>query len=624
MGDHKVSSLDKEKHTQFVGHLLNDIQALEEMLEKGMIEDGITRIGAEQEFCLLTDNWRPAKNSEEILAQLEDKHFTTEIARYNLEINLDPIELKGDCFTKVEEQLRVLLNKVLDKAEEFDTKILLTGILPTIAKSELIFDYMTPNPRYWTLNEMAKRLRGSDFELRIRGIDELSIVHDSVLFEACNTSFQMHLQISPGDFIPSYNWAQAISGPVLGVSTNSPLLLGRELWSETRIALFQQSIDTRSSSYALKDQQARVTFGDSWAYGAASDFFKNEIARYRVLMAREIEGNSVEELRNGGIPKLQALCTHNGTIYRWNRPCYGVGGGKPHLRIENRYIPAGPTVLDEMANFAFWVGLMVGRPEKYNDMAAVMDFRDAKSNFIKAARTGKESVMFWEGDLFSVRDLVTKHFLPIAYNGLNQVNIDKADIDRLLGVIEGRAVGITGSQWSVREYRNFRKSKRRDDALQALTKSMYTHQFEGKPVHEWPIEETPGETHESATTIEHIMSTQLFTVNENDLAELALKIMRWKSINHLPVENDSGNLCGLLTMTHIERFNAREGKQDNPRVSEIMTSHVMTTSPNTTIKEAIYIMKKREIGCLPVVQNDHLVGIVTVPDLIEFDDDQRA
>ena len=196
---------------------------------------------------------------------------------------------------------------------------------------------MTQSPRYWAMNEVIKKARGSDITLKIRGVDELLVTHDSVLFEACNTSFQLHLQIDPKDFTSSYNWAQAITGPVLSISANSPLLLGRELWSETRIALFQQSIDTRNASYALKNQEARVSFGNQWSKGSAADIFKNDLANHKILLAREIEQNALDELDQGTIPKLDALCLNNGTLYRWNRPCYGVGGGKPHLRIENRY-----------------------------------------------------------------------------------------------------------------------------------------------------------------------------------------------------------------------------------------------------------------------------------------------
>lgn len=618
MGEHSVNSAtDKEIRLTFIKHLLNDIKALELLVEQGLIEKNISRIGAEQEFCLVTDNWRPSKKGADILKILDDSHFTTELARYNLEINLDPFELQGDCFSLVENQLKSLIAKAKEAADKYDNKVILTGILPTISKMELKFDYMTPDPRYWAMNNMMKKQKGGDFELRLRGVDELSIIHDSVLFEACNTSFQMHLQIAPDDFISSYNWAQAISGPVLGISTNSPLLLGRELWSETRIALFQQSIDTRNSSYALKDQKARVNFGDNWAEGSVAEIFKNDIAQHKVLLAQEIKTNSLEDLKAGNIPKLQALCLNNSTIYRWNRPCYGVGNGKAHLRIENRYIPAGPSLIDEMANFAFWVGLMVGRPAEYDDMASIMDFRETKANFVKAARTGKESVQNWMGKLVSVRDLILDDLLPIAKQGLKKAAIDQKDIDRLLGIVEARAKGVTGSQWKIKRYRQLRKTMKQDVALLALTKTIYENQQDDLPVHLWPLAETQPETHEAAHQVGHIMSTQLFTVNENDLAELATSVMKWKGIKHVPVEDNTGNLSGLLTRTHMKR----EGADYNDIVANIMTRDVLTVQPETEIKEAIKIMKKNEYGCLPVVYKNHLVGIITINDVIPFDHD---
>lgn len=624
MGDHLVKSItEKETRTEFMRHLLNDIKSLEIMLEKGMIESGVSRIGAEQEFCLISKNWRPEKNAEEILKEIKDPHFTTELARFNMEINLDPVELKGDCFEVVHDQLNKLLTKCKTHAEKRDTLILLTGILPTISKTELAFDYMTPQPRYWFLNEMVKGLRGSDFHLHIKGVDELSITHDSVLMEACNTSFQMHLQVEPEDFVDSYNWAQAISGPVLGVCANSPLLLGRELWNETRIALFQQSIDTRITSYALKDQVSRVSFGDSWESGTAADVFKNDIAQHKVILARPLEHDSLQELEKGNIPKLEALNIHNGTIYRWNRACYGVGGGKPHLRIENRYIPAGPTMIDQMANFAFWVGLMMGRSESYN-LTSSMDFRDIKSNFIKVARTGKESVLKWRGRRVSVRDLVTRELLPIAKEGLDKMKIDHETSTKLLAIIEQRAVGETGAQWSISNFRKLKQTMKQDDALLALTKTMYQYQQTERPVHEWPEAPDQTNTHEFADQIGHIMSTRLFTVFEDDLAEMATQIMEWKNIHHVPVENKAGEITGLLTWTHMERFKEKNEYDKDACVSDIMASDIFLGYPEMKIKDAIVMMKQNEIGCLPIVHNQHLIGIVTIKDLIQFDNDQRA
>ncbi|PKV51859.1 CBS domain protein [Aquimarina sp. MAR_2010_214] len=621
MGEHNVhSSTDQRNRAEFIKHLLDDIKALEIMIEQDLIEKDIVRIGAEQEFCLVNSNWRPAKNAEEILKAINDTHFTTELAKYNLEINLDPLELKKDCFSQVENELNQLLTKAKVKAAQFDTKIVLTGILPTIRKRHLELEYMTSNPRYSALNDTLRTQRGTDFELHIRNVDELSIHHNSVLFEACNTSFQMHLQIPPQDFVSSYNWAQAISGPVLGLCTNSPLLFGRELWSETRIALFRQSMDIRSSSYALKDRGARVSFSNEWASGSVVEIFKNDIAQHRVVLSRDIATNSLSELKKGNIPKLQALSLHNGTVYRWNRPCYGVGGGKAHVRIENRYIPSGPTTLDEIANFAFWAGLMIGRPSKFDNMSNCMDFRDAKGNFIKAARNGKDAILSWMGSPISIQDLVIKELLPIAYSGLEKANVDTNDIERFLGIIEKRAKGITASDWNIRSYRSFQKNMKKDDALRTLTETIYQNQQGELPGHEWPILKTkPSKKHKKASLVGHIMSTKLFTVDKYDLANLATSIMKWKNIHHVPVENKPGKLCGLLTWNHVKNIQDQKKNSDNCSVSDIMVKEVITVQPKTTISKAIQIMKKHEIGCLPVIQKEDLVGIITIKDIIAFD-----
>ena len=465
---------------------------------------------------------------------------------------------------------------------------------------------------------MVKAHRGADFALHMMGVDELFITHDTVLFEACNTSFQMHLQMRPQDFVSNYNWAQTIAGPVLGLCTNSPLLLGRELWSETRIALFQQSMDTRTSSYALKDQQARVTFGDQWESGTVADIYKNDIAGYKIILAKEIKNDSLNELEKGRVPRLEALNLHNGSIYRWNRPCYGIGNGKAHLRIENRYIPAGPSLLDEIANFAFWVGVMTGRPHEYKNMSSQMDFRDVKANFIKAARTGKEAVMRWMGNDFLLKDLLSRELLPMAYTGLRSVGVDKEDIERLLKIIDMRIEGFTGSQWQVRSFRNMRRLMKTDDALLALTKAIHNNQKANLPVAEWPVLQVPAQVHEAASLVKHIMSTHLFVIDENDLADLATNIMEWKNIHHMPVTDHRGRLRGLLTWTHMLRN--KEGRNTEQRtVADIMTKNVITVEPQTSINKAIRLMKRNEIGCLPVLHGEDLVGIVTIKDVIAFD-----
>lgn len=623
MGDHKIN-LKSNDHARidFLSHLIDDLKSLEHMFENGMIENDIIRIGAEQEFCLVDEQWRPATNALDILEEINDPHFTTELARYNLEINLDPIKLTGDAFAKVERQIVFLLEKATAAANKHGSKIILTGILPSISKHQLELEYMTPVPRYYALNDLLKEARGGAFKLHLLGVDELSLMHNSVMYEACNTSFQMHLQIDPEDFMSSYNWAQAIAGPVLGVCVNAPLLLGKELWSETRIALFQQSIDTRAVSMARNEKEARVSFGNDWMNGTIVDYYKKEISQFRTLLTKNIEKSASEALKEGVIPKLSALNLLNGTIYRWNRPCYGVGNGKPHIRIENRYIPSGPTVLDEMANFAFWVGLMKGRPKAFDDLPMVMDFRDAKSNFTRAARTGSESIMNWMGKAIPIGELVLNELLPISRAGLEQMNINKADINKYLDVIKARISGRTGSQWMVHNYRNLRKELKPNDALLALTASLHENRQSGDPVSEWPALYDSSSFNSMATKVGHIMTAILVTASATDLGLLTLQYMKWNNIHHLPVVDNNENLVGLITWQHLKQFWDQVHDPNNlMSASEIMVKEVHTVETTTPIKDAIGLMKKHEIGCLPVVQDTQLVGIITIKDLVHLDND---
>ena len=589
------------------------------MLDQRMIEDDIIRIGAEQELCLVNEHWRPAKNAVEIIESINDPHFTSELALYNLEINLDPEEFSGDAFRQQEQQLMAFISKARRVARKHHSRIVLTGILPTISRHELALEYMTPSPRYYALNELLTGVLGSDFRMHFTGVDELSIAHNSMMFEACNTSFQMHLQINPHHFEADYNWAQTIAGPVLGVCTNSPLLLGNELWSETRIALFQQSIDTRKISRYQNKQQPRVAFGSNWVSGSIADFYKKEISKYRILLTKKIERNALEELKAGRIPRLDALNLHNGTIYRWNRPCYGVGNGKPHVRIENRYIPAGPTVADEIANFAFWAGLMKGRPPEYDAMQEKMDFADVKSNFLKAARNGSETIMNWMGKKIPLPLLVLEHLIPIARMGLERMNVDLVDINRYLGMIEARIATQTGAEWISKNYRYLRKRLKTDDALIALTEGLYLSEQKYKSVNEWPHITDLGSFGSRVSSVRHIMSTTLVTADSKDSALLTLQYMKWNNIHHLPVVDKKERLVGLITWSHLKKH--WESVHINGHVvsaSDIMIKDVITVSHVTPIDEAELMMKEKSIGCLPVVQEGHLIGIITNTDLTEL------
>ena len=626
MGEQRLSiARDPESRKKFLKQLLHDVEAIEQMLANNQFETGVSRIGAEQEFCLVDKYFKPSKNALEVLQKVEDTHFTPELARYNLEINLDPFLLKDNCFSKMERHLKRLLKKADDAAQTFNEKIILTGILPSIDFRAVQIEYMTPKQRYEALANIIYELRGEDFELNITGVDELILSHNNILFEACNTSFQCHMQIDPDEFTDMYNWSQMLSGPVLSVCANSPLLIGKELWAETRIPLFQQSIDTRGKGYHLREREQRVTFGNRWIRSVA-DVYKNDIARHTLLFMTNIKKDSLEMLKKGKIPNLEALQLHNGTIYKWNRPCYGVSNGVPHLRIENRYLPSGPTVEDEIANLTFWAGLMSNMPEKYKNIWESIPFEDVKENFYKAAMWGIQSGMVWDGELLSARALILNKLLPMAREGLEKKNINPKDIDKFLGIIEARASNYaTGSRWIVNSYRKLKKNFDREVSTVALTAIMYNRRLSGKPVHEWEIAQLSEaqELEIQYDVVSNIMTADLVTVQENDIAELVLKIMDWRNINHLPVEDTSGKLKGIITKKRLVRYLESPDFDALATASDVMEENPVTIGPNDDIKYAMLLMLDKGVSCLPVVEKDELIGIITNKDTQEIWDKMK-
>jgi CBS domain-containing protein len=603
--------------------LLRDYQALERMLEEGLFETGIRRIGAEQEMFLVNEAWRPASTALEVLDGL-DGPFTTELALYNLEANVEPRELEGRCLTTLHERIDELVGQVRDVARGVDTEIALTGILPTLSKSDVTLENITPRARYHALNEALSKARGGKpYKLRIQGADELYTEHDSVMLESCNTSFQVHLQVAPEEFAHIYNVAQVVTAPVMAAAVNSPLLFGRHLWHETRIALFQQSIDTRAGTVQLRDLSPRVRFGERWVERGVQDLVQEDIARFRVLLTREVTEDPIEMLDRGEIPSLQAFCLHNGTVYRWNRPCYGVGGGKPHLRIECRVIPSGPTVLDEVANTAFWIGYVLGAAEEYGDVRERIDFMEAKSNFHAAARTGLKTGFRWlDGVTVSASQLILEEALPIAHSGLVGAGVNPGDIDRYLGVIRERVEsGTTGSRWMVRSLRGMGDNGTRSERLAAITSGTISRQKEGKPVHEWDdvdIREAGG-WRLNYEKIEQLMTTQLFTVHEEELVDMVAFMMDRKQIRHVLVEDDAHNLVGLVSYRSVLRLMSEgfDPEADGvPPVSSVMERNPTSVAPETPTLDAIDLMREHRVSVLPVVAEGKLVGIVSERDFM--------
>ena len=613
MGHLHVKKLVRPKDKAlYIHHLIKDLEALDEMINRGLIEKSPIRIGAEQEFCITSENFFPGKNSTEILDDINDNHFTTEIGKYNLEINSDPLELGSKCFSELHKQLKTLLQKASKHASKYNSKVLLTGILPTLRLKHISDKYMTDKPRYKVLNDALKSSRQQDFCIHIKGIDEINVLNDSVMMEACNTSFQTHLQIHPDQFIDKYNWSQAIAGPVLSSCVNSPLLFGRELWAETRIALFTQSIDTRANTFIFNEKEARVSFGFDWEKGSITDIFKDNIARFRSLLSSEEQEDSLKLLKSGTIPKLRALALHNGTVYKWNRVCYGVGNGKPHLRIECRYIPAGPTLSDEIATMVLWTGLMLAQKEGYQNISEKLNFRDVKSNFFKAARYGMETQFIWFGKRISAQNLLVEVLIPLARKGLLSSKIDENDINFYLEIIKSRVQKQNGSEWVIKSYRNLQTQQTNFEALQNITEHMIKNQLTDTPIADWKILNPKSEKRpDESRIVKHNMKTKILLVEEEDSLELVYHLMQWKNIHHLPVINRKKELCGLLSWTDL----MKQSNQDlNVPVKSVMSTDLITISQEKPLQKAKDLMVKHKINCLPVTRNKELLGILTSND----------
>lgn len=628
MGEQRVSKAKDHKSMQkFVKSLLDDVRAFDHMISEDWFEKGIARIGAEQEMVMVhNDSYKPACIALEALSKMTQYEWVgTELAKFNLETNLDPREFTGSCFADLHKENSDKLNIIQGVLSEMNVSLVLTGILPTLRKYHLTMDNLTPKPRYYALMAAINdNLLGSKYELRLEGVDELILQHDSPLLEAVNTSFQVHLQVDANDFVKKYNIAQALTAPIMAIAANSPIVFGKRLWHESRIAMFQQALDTRAAHDHMRERSPRVTFGKDWLHNSILEIYQEDISRFRVLLSNDVEEDSLAKIRNNEVPKLRSLQVHNSTVYRWNRPCYGISdNGKPHLRIECRVIPSGPTVADEVANSCFWLGMVEGMALRVNDIREKMSWDDVSDNFLKAAKFGIDSKFTWFKDKkVNAVDLIKEELLPIAREGLRSRNIDEADIDKYLGIIEQRASKhMNGARWMLRAYTDLKKKTTEDEAVAILTAHIIENQISGKEVHDW---EMPTADHiknykPSHLLVSEFMTTDLFTVQENDIVELVAEMMNWRNLSYMPVEDNRGKLSGLVTakqlMSHLVNT---KGQKKTFCVKDIMISMPTTVKQETNIIEAMRIMRIDKIGCLPVVKDGDLIGIITEMDILRI------
>lgn len=677
-----AGELSGAERAQYVRALLTDLRALERMLAEGTFEKGVTMIGAEQEMFLVDRAYNAAPVALEMMERVNDPHFTTELGLFNLEMNADAQPMSGKGLANLEAQLDELYAHAGKAATDLAIHPVLTGILPTLARTDLGLDSMVPNPRYLTLNRVMRQMKKNEgYDIAISGLDELSVTHDSLMFEACNASFQVHLQCEdPARFGHEYDVAQLVLAPTMAIGTNSPTLLGKRLWAETRITLFEQSCDIRSRDLHARQDAPRVSFGNKWASKmGALGLFKDNVTRYRPLVGMDQAPDAMADLDAGRIPELRALRLHNGTIYRWNRPVYGISpNGKPHLRIELRVLPSGPSIADEVANAAFWLGLMKELTATIDDLPARLEIEQASANFYNAAREGLSARFTWlDGEEVIAQPFILDRLLPLAEAGLARAGVDDADAKRYLEIVDKRVRSLhTGSRWALRSLQEMKSkgSRGRGEHLAALVAGTIARQETKRPVHEWDcarLDEIPAKRTGWAKVSQY-MHTDLVIVHPHDPLELAADIMSWERIRHLAVEDENGMLVGIVTTRAVLRHFAnlagvRESSyalppaaddsmialpatsSDRPPpmpmpiplspesttlidvatrghrpmtssapavVADVMSKELVTVSPDTWTLEAISLMRRHRVGCLPVVKDGRIVAMVMEDDFL--------
>jgi gamma-glutamyl:cysteine ligase YbdK (ATP-grasp superfamily) len=458
------------------------------MLRESRFETEPRQVGLEIELNLVDLDGMPSMSNLAVLEAIADPQWASELGRFNLEINVPPRQLTGDALSSLENDVSSKLAVAAARAEDTGSRLMMIGILPTLRQADVTDDAMSANPRYRLLNEQMIAARGEDMRISIDGPERLLTHVDTIMPEAACTSVQFHLQVSPEAFGSYWNAAQAVAGIQVALAANSPFLFGRELWRETRIPLFEQVTDTRPEELQQQGVRPRVWFGERWIT-SVFDLFEENLRYFPALLPLREDEDPAAALDSGRAPRLAELTLHNGTVYRWNRPVYAVEGGRPHLRVENRVLPAGPTVADVVANAAFYYGLVRALAETERPVWTQMSFAAAADNLVEGARHGIEARVYWPGiGEAPVTELALRRLLPQAWEGLRLWGVEAKDADRMLGIIEQRCLtGRTGATWQVEAVRQLEHGQAdRREALRRMTQGYIERMASNQPAHSWP------------------------------------------------------------------------------------------------------------------------------------------
>jgi len=483
----------EDDYVRFGERLEQCLEGLAVLLERPGFGVGPRTVGAELELFLVDDQSRPLPENQSVLDGAGDGRVTLEVGKFNLELNPDPTTLAGRPFSVLEGEMEEVMAIVAKAARARGGRVAMVGILPTLREPDLRRNAITDSPRYRAISNGLLRLRQEPFRVRIQGraAKPLELVRDHTAVEGACTSFQVHLRIDPERFTDAYNAAQLATAPALACAVNSPFLLGQDLWDETRVALFEQSTDDRGQE--AKDRLVpRVAVGTGWASGSPLGLFEEVVKLHGpVLPLLGDDADPAGVARAGGLPALDELRLHNGTVWRWNRAIYDDGYGG-HLRVELRALPAGPTVVDMLANAAFLLGCTLALAPGMAAWARAMPFARAHENFFRAAREGLGAELNWlhgperEAVTLGAGELCLR-LLPDAAGALERAGVDRDEVARLLGVIEARvSTGQTGAAWQRRTVAELEPTIGTEQALGRMLERYLELSSTGEPVHTWP------------------------------------------------------------------------------------------------------------------------------------------
>lgn len=467
------TQFNEQAFKEYEHRLFNEAKLLQAQLSEGYFSNVGDIGGYELESWLVDHNYFPAPINQSFLTRLNNPLVVPELSRFNVELNSVPLPLQGNVLSAIAQELDRNWQQCQEVAHGMDSVLMMVGILPTVRQADLCLANMSDSKRYRALNQQVLIQRaGRSLHIRIDGRENLAIDHPDVMLEAATTSFQIHLQSAQHDAVRYFNAAIIAAGPLLAAAGNSPLLFDTDLWDETRITLFEQSVEIVDES-SLENH--RVSFGQGYARESLFECFAHNLATHPVLLPI---------LMDSPPQQFAHLRLHNGTIWRWIRPLIGFDAdGTPHLRIEQRVLPAGPTIADMMANAALYFGLARFLAGLNDAPESRLSFEQARNNFYAAARDGLRAPMTWlDGNTTDARTLLLEEILPMSRHGLKTLNIDKTDINHYLGIIETRIqTGQTGAVWQ-RAYRE----KHQANSLH-LVAAYLERQRSGAPVHEWEL-----------------------------------------------------------------------------------------------------------------------------------------